>query len=39
VAELEPGEIAAARHGRPFLRVRRIDAYADLTARYLVEDD
>lgn len=35
VAELDLGAIAAQRHGWPFLRDRRIDAYAPLSARFL----
>jgi N-carbamoylputrescine amidase len=39
VAELDLGEIASARHGWPFLRDRRIDAYGQITARYLEIED
>jgi N-carbamoylputrescine amidase len=35
VAELDLDALAVQRHGWPFLRDRRIDAYADVTARYL----
>ncbi len=35
VAECDLGEIDAAREGWPFLRDRRIDAYDDLSKRYL----
>jgi N-carbamoylputrescine amidase len=35
VVELDLGCIARQRHGWPFLRDRRIDAYADITRRFL----
>ncbi len=35
VAELDLGAIALQRHGWPFLRDRRVDAFAGLTSRYL----
>ena len=35
VAEADLSEIERQRHGWPFLRDRRIDAYGDLTRRYL----
>jgi N-carbamoylputrescine amidase len=35
VAELDLGLIARQRHGWPFLRDRRIDAYSDLTRRFM----
>jgi N-carbamoylputrescine amidase len=35
VAELDLWHIARQRHGWPFLRDRRIDAYADITRRYV----
>jgi N-carbamoylputrescine amidase len=38
VVEAELGEIAALRHGWPFFRDRRIDAYAPLTRRFLDSD-
>jgi N-carbamoylputrescine amidase len=38
VEEIDLAEIDAARVGWPFFRDRRIDAYADLTQRYLAPD-
>jgi N-carbamoylputrescine amidase len=35
VVEVDPGAIETQRHGWPFLRDRRIDAYAGLTQRFL----
>ena len=35
VADIDPAAIEAQRHGWPFLRDRRIDAYGDITRRYL----
>jgi N-carbamoylputrescine amidase len=33
--ELDLSAIESQRHGWPFLRDRRIDAYSDITRRYL----
>lgn len=38
VAEAELGEMKRSRHGWPFFRDRRIDAYSDITRRYLDRD-
>lgn len=35
IAEIDPAQIEAQRHGWPFLRDRRIDAYQGITQRYL----
>jgi N-carbamoylputrescine amidase len=35
VEKLDLGEIAMARHGWPFLRDRRVDAYGELTERFI----
>ncbi len=35
VAEVDPGVIETQRHGWPFLRDRRIDAYHQITQRYI----
>lgn len=35
LADIDPAEIEAQRHGWPFLRDRRIDAYQGITQRYL----
>jgi N-carbamoylputrescine amidase len=35
VCELDLGELARSRHGWPFFRDRRIDAYGDLSERFL----
>jgi N-carbamoylputrescine amidase len=35
VAEIDPAAIETQRHGWPFLRDRRIDAYGGLTQRFL----
>src|SRR5438309_987285 len=34
-AEVDPGRLEEVRHGWPFLRDRRIDAYGGITARFL----
>jgi len=36
-ADIDPARLAPQRHGWPFLRDRRIDAYQDLTRRYIDE--
>ncbi len=38
VVEARLGEMAHSRHGWPFFRDRRIDAYSDITQRYLDRD-
>ena len=38
VEELDLGAVATMRHGWPFFRDRRIDAYADLTERFIDPD-
>ena len=38
VVEASLGEMAQSRHGWPFFRDRRIDAYSDITQRYLDRD-
>lgn len=35
IAEIDPAAVEAQRHGWPFLRDRRIDAYHEITQRYL----
>jgi N-carbamoylputrescine amidase len=37
VADLDLGEIERQRQGWPFLRDRRIDAYGDMTKRFIDE--
>jgi len=38
VCELDLNEVARSRHGWPFFRDRRIDAYGDITERFLDRD-
>ena len=38
LVDAELGEIEALRHGWPFFRDRRIDAYAPLTRRFIDSD-
>jgi N-carbamoylputrescine amidase len=35
IADIDPAAVDAQRHGWPFLRDRRIDAYQDITRRYI----
>jgi N-carbamoylputrescine amidase len=36
LADIDPAQIEAQRHGWPFFRDRRIDAYGDITQRFLI---
>jgi N-carbamoylputrescine amidase len=38
VVDADLAELARSRHGWPFFRDRRIDAYGDLNQRYLDKD-